>query len=161
KNRLKGNASDLGLGFAAGGVASVLTALTLGQRGLPRRFMTFCYLSWATASFSLIGFALANALWQAAASAAVESAGITALLVAWFTAVQRNVPGSLLGRVSSIDWMISASLVPLSFALTGPISGAFGAKTTMLGAGVIGGSTILLTLLVLPGVLEPERRPLD
>jgi MFS family permease len=161
KNRLHGNASDLGLVFAAGGVASVLTAFALGQLGLPKRFMTFMYLSWSVASFSLVGFAFAHALWQAAASAAIESAGISALLVAWYTAVQHRVPGSLLGRVSSLDWMISASLVPLSFALTGPVAGALGARTTLLGAGLIGGSTILLTIFALPGVLEPERQPAE
>jgi hypothetical protein len=157
KNGLHGSPSDLGLVFAAGGVGAVATALVLGQIGLPRRFMTFLYLSWAVASFAMIGFAVAHALWQVAIASAVSSAGITALLVAWFTAVQRLVPGDLLGRVTSIDWMISAGLVPLSFALTGPISAVLGARGTLLWAGIVGGSVTLLTMIVFPGVLEPQR----
>jgi MFS family permease len=157
KNGLHGSPSDLGLVFAAGGVGAVVTALVLGQIGLPGRFMTFLYLSWAVASFAMIGFAVAHAVWQVAIASAVSSAGITALLVAWFTAVQRLVPGDLLGRVSSIDWMISAGLVPLSFALTGPVSAVLGARGTLLWAGIAGGSVTLLTMIVFPGVLEPQR----
>jgi len=157
KNGLHGSPSDLGLVFTAGGVGAVATALVIGQVGLPRRFMTFLYVSWAVASFSMIGFAFAHALWQAAIASAVSSAGIGALLVAWFTAVQRLVPSHLLGRVTSIDWMISAGLVPLSFALTGPIAGVLGARTTLLWAGLVGGLVTLFTMVVLPGVLEPQR----
>jgi MFS family permease len=157
KNGLHGGPSDLGLVFAAGGVGAVATALVIGQVGLPRRFMSFLYLSWALASFAMIGFATAHALWQAAVASAVSAAGITALLVAWFTAVQRLVPAELLGRVSSLDWMISAGLVPLSFALTGPVSAVLGAHQTMFWAGVVGGGITLLTMVALPGVLEPQR----
>jgi DHA3 family tetracycline resistance protein-like MFS transporter len=34
--------------------------------------------------------------------------------------------------VSSLDWLISIGLLPLSFALTGPVSGAIGAQTTLV-----------------------------
>ena len=40
--------------------------------------------------------------------------------IVWITMMQRLVPRRLLGRVSSLDWMVSIGLVPLSFALTGP-----------------------------------------
>jgi hypothetical protein len=53
--------------------------------------------------------------------------------------------------------MISAGLVPLSFALTGPVSAVLGARGTQLWAGVVGGSVTLLTMIVFPGVLEPQR----
>jgi hypothetical protein len=53
--------------------------------------------------------------------------------------------------------MVSAGLVPLSFALTGPVSSVLGPRGTLLWAGVVGGAVILLTMVVLPGVLEPQR----
>ena len=43
----------------------------------------------------------------------------TAGTIVWATAKQRHVPPDLLGRVSSLDWLISIGLLPLSFALTG------------------------------------------
>ena len=46
----------------------------------------------------------------------------TAGTIAWATVKQRHVPSKLLGRVSSLDWLISIGLLPLSYALTGPIS---------------------------------------
>ena len=55
---------------------------------------------------------------------ALETAGT----IVWATAKQRHVPAALLGRVSSLDWLISIGLLPLSFALTGPVSGAIGAR---------------------------------
>jgi hypothetical protein len=68
------------------------------------------------------------------------------------------VPSEMLGRVSSLDWFVSIGLTPVSFALTGPIAEALGARTTLAGAGVLG----LLTVgfLYLPGVRDPERTPL-
>jgi predicted MFS family arabinose efflux permease len=157
KNRLHGSPTDLGVVFAVGGVGAVVTAYVWGQAGLPRRPMTVLYLSWALAAFAIAGFGLVTAMWQAAIVAAVEAAGITTLLVMWFTVVQRNVPGHILGRVSSLDWMISAALIPVSFALTGPIAAAIGAKATLLVSGLAGGTVILGTMVLLPGVLDHER----
>ena len=157
KNRLHGSATDLGVVFAVGGVGAVVTAYVWGQVGLPPRPMTVLYLSWSVASFSVAGFAIVGAVWQAALVAAVESAGITTLLVMWFTVVQRHVPGEILGRVSSLDWLISAGLLPVSFALTGPVASAIGARATLLAAGIGGGTVILATMVLLPGVLDPER----
>jgi len=75
----------------------------------------------------------------------------------WFTVVQRYVPADILGRVFSIDWLISASLVPLSFALTGPVASLIGPRGTMIAAGLGGGIVILATMGFLPGVLDPDR----
>ncbi|HEV8563950.1 MAG TPA: MFS transporter [Actinomycetota bacterium] len=157
KNRLHGSATDLGVVFAVGGVGAVVTAFVWGEAGLPRRPMTVLYLSWSVAAFAIAGFGVVTAVWQAALVAAVEAAGITTLLVMWFTVVQRHVPGEILGRVSSLDWMISAGLIPVSFALTGPVASAIGAKATLLLAGIGGGTVILATMVFLPGVLDPER----
>ena len=55
-----------------------------------------------------------------AAFNALETAGT----IVWITAKQRHVPSHMLGRVSSLDWLISIGLLPLSFALTGPVSAA-------------------------------------
>jgi DHA3 family tetracycline resistance protein-like MFS transporter len=78
--------------------------------------------------------------------------------IVWVTLKQREVPAALLGRVSSLDWLISIGLLPLSFALTGPVSAAVGAQATLVVAGVAGAAVTLAGLLV-PGVRAIERPP--
>ncbi len=58
--------------------------------------------------------------------------------------------------MSSFDWFISIGLVPVSFALTGPVAAIFGARTTLVGAGVLGG-IVTLAFLFLPGMRDVER----
>ena len=155
KNELGGSAADLGLVFAAGGIGSVGCAVLLGQRGLPRRDITFMYLAWALATVAVAGYGLASAVWQLMLASLAFNAFETAGTIVWATAKQRHVPANLLGRVSSLDWLISIGLLPVSFALTGPVSAAIGAQTTLIAAGLIGGAVTLAALL-LPGMRAVE-----
>ena len=82
---------------------------------------------------------------------ALETAGT----IVWATLKQRHVPPALLGRVSSLDWLISIGLLPLSFALTAPVTLAR-RTATLVGAGV-GGAAITFGALLLPGMRDVER----
>jgi DHA3 family tetracycline resistance protein-like MFS transporter len=155
KNNLGGSASDLGLVFAAGGIGSVGCAVVLGQRGLPRRDITFMYVAWTLATIAVAGYGLASAVWQLMIASLAFNALETAGTIVWATAKQRHVPAALLGRVSSLDWLISIGLLPVSFALTGPVSAAIGVQTTLVAAGVIGGAVTFAALL-LPGMRAIE-----
>ncbi len=157
KNNLHGSAADLGLVLAAGGIGSVACAVAMGQGGLPRREMTFIYVVWTLATLAVAGYGVATAVWQLMVVSVAFNALETAGTIVWATVKQRNVPVSLLGRVSSLDWLISIGLLPLSLALTGPISGAIGARSTLIGAGVVGGA-VTLAALYLPGMREVEGR---
>jgi MFS family permease len=157
KNELHGGPTALGLVFGAGGLGSVAAALFFGQRGtLPRRPVTALYVAWAIAMFGTAGFGLVTGVWQAMIVALATEACITILIVIWFTLVQRLVPRDLLGRVTSLDWMISIAGVPLSFAIVGPVASAIGARTTLVLAGILGG-VITLAVMFLPGARDPER----
>jgi MFS family permease len=155
KNELGGSAADLGLVFAAGGIGSVGCAVLIGQRGLPKRDITFMYLAWAAATVAVAGYGLASAVWQLMLASLCFNALETAGTIVWATAKQRHVPAALLGRVSSLDWLISIGLLPVSFALTGPVSAAIGAQTTLVVAGVVGG-VVTLAALLLPGMRAIE-----
>ena len=157
KNALHGSAADLGLVFAAGGVGSVGCAVMMGQRGLPRRDITFMYIAWTLATVAIAGYGLATAIWQLMLASLALNALETAGTIVWATAKQRHVPAELLGRVSSVDWLISIGLLPLSFALTGPVSGAIGAQTTLIAGGVLGG-IVTFAALLLPGMRAVEGR---
>ena len=157
KNDLSGSAADLGLVFAAGGIGSVGCAALIGQRGLPRRDITFMYVAWALATLAVAGYGLATAIWQLMLVSLLFNALETAGTIVWATAKQRHVPPQLLGRVSSLDWLISIGLLPLSFALTGPVSSVLGVQGTLIAGGVVGGAVTFAALL-LPGMRAVEGR---
>jgi MFS family permease len=58
-------------------------------------------------------------------------------MVIWGTLLQRRVPPHLLGRVSSLDFFVSISLMPVSMALAGPVSDVIGLRDTFLIAGLV------------------------
>ena len=157
KNQLGGSAAALGLVFGAGGVGSVTAALVMGQGGrLPRRALTVLYLTWALGMLMTAGFGIASEIWQAMIVALVAETSITVLIVIWMTLMQRLVPSGLLGRVSSLDWLISTAGVPLSFAVVGPSAAAFGVDATLIWAGVLG-AVVTLAFMFYPGARGPER----
>jgi len=157
KNDLDGSAAALGIVYGAGGVGSVAMALVMGQRGaLPRKAITVLYVAWALGMLMTAGFGLVTSLWEAMAVALVAEGSITLLIVIWVTLIQRLVPSEMLGRVSSLDWLISTAGVPLSFAVVGPAATAFGVDETLVVAGVLG-AVVTLAFLYVPGARAPER----
>jgi MFS family permease len=156
KNDLGGDAADFGLVLAAGGVGAILAAVVMAQLGLPRKHMTFMYVMWAIGCLGIAGLAFATVIWQAMASSFVQQALFASGLIVWGTLIQTLVPVRLLGRVTSLDWLVSTSLVPISFALTGPVAAAVGAETTLAGAGVIASGATLACLFI-PGLRDTER----
>ncbi len=160
KEELAGSGTDLGLVLGAGGVGSIACALAMGQRGTPRREILFMYIAWTLATLAIAGYGVATAVWQLMAVSLAFNALETAGTIVWATAKQRHVPGALLGRVSSLDWLISIGLLPLSFALTGPVTAAIGVQATLVGAGVLGAGAMLAGLM-LPGMRAIETAPVQ
>ena len=158
KHELEGSATELGLVFEAGGLGSVGCAVLIGQRGLPRRDITFMYVVWTLATVVVAGYGLSVAVWQLMLACLAFNALETAGTIVWATAKQRHVPAAMLGRVSSLDWLISIGLLPLSFALTGPVSGAIGVRATLVGAGVLG-AAVTFGALFIRGVRAVEPTP--
>ena len=160
KNDLHGSAADLGLVFAAGGIGSLGCAAIMGQRGIPRRDITFMYLAWTLATVAIAGYGLATAVWQLMIASIAFNGLETAGTIVWATAKQRHVPPALLGRVSSLDWLISIGFLPLSFALTGPVSSVLGVQGTLIAGGVVGG-VVTFGALLLPGMRAVEGKDGD
>ena len=76
----------------------------------------------------------------------------------WSTAVQREVPQHLQGRVFSIDHMGSTALMPIGMALVGPAAELFGERNLLIGASIfhiIAG----LSILRIPGVKDMKMPP--
>jgi MFS family permease len=156
KNDLHGSARDLGMVFAAGGIGSVACAIAMGQRDMPRRSITFIYVCWTLATVAVAGYGVSSAVWQLMLAAVAFNALETAGTIVWATLKQRNVPRSMLGRVSSLDWLISIGLLPVSFALTGPVAGVLGSRGTLVAAGVVG-AVVTGAAYFVPGMRDVER----
>ena len=146
--------ADIVRGLAVGAIAG---AVAVGHRGMPRRHISFMYVTWTIATLAVAGYGLARAGWQLMAASFAFNVLETAGTIVWATTKQRMVPIRMLGRVSSLDWFISIGLLPVSFALTGPVAAALGARATLVGAGVLG-AAVTLGGLFLPGMLDVERR---
>src|SRR6185437_10775058 len=147
KHHFHDGARDLGLIFAAGGLGSLACAVSIGQFGLPRSSLTFMYIAWAVATLAVAGYGLSTGLWGLMLASVLFNTLETAGTIAWATAKQHHVPSQLLGRVSSLDWLISIGLMPLSYALTGPVSATLGARHTLIWAGVLGAIVTFTPLL--------------
>jgi len=156
KNDLGGDAGDYGAVLACGGVGAILVSVAMGQRALPKRHMTFMFVTWGVGVLMVAAFALVSTVWQAMIASTLMSAMFTAGMIVWGTLMHKLVPIDLLGRVSSLDWLVSAALIPVSFLLTGPIAERIGVDTTLLGAGIIG-CALTLVFLFLPGLHDTEK----
>jgi len=158
KNKLQLGPEALGLIFAFGGIGSLVMSVLIGVLGLPRRRVTVMYAAWAFGVGFTATYGLMSSLWQALVISFVLQASFMLGQVIWTTMLQQLVPRELLGRVSSLDWLMSIGLVPVSYALTGPVSGALGPDTTLIAAGLLG-AIFMGALLFVPGVRDPERMP--
>jgi MFS family permease len=158
KNELHGSAGTLGLVLAAGGVGAIGAAAFVGHRGHPRRDVTVMYVTWTLATLAIAGYGIATAAWQLMVACLLFNALEAAGTIVWATIKQRHVPLSMLGRVSSLDWLISIGLLPISFALTAPVAALIGVRATLIGAAVIG-AVVTLSALALPGMRDIEGDP--
>jgi DHA3 family tetracycline resistance protein-like MFS transporter len=142
KNELHASAGDLGLVFAA-------------QRGHPRRDVTVMYACWTLATVAVAGYGLARSTVELMLACLLFNALEAAGTIIWATIKQVHVPSSLLGRVSSLDWLISIGFLPISFALTAPAADLIGARNTLLTASAIG-SIATFAALFIPGMRDIE-----
>ncbi len=65
----------------------------------------------------------------------------------WETTLQANIPEHVRSRVAAYDWLGAFALVPVGYALPGPVAAAIGVRATLLLFGAI--ALVLLGLLFL------------
>ena len=108
----------------------------------------------------MVVFASVTELWPMVVAGAVMGATFQAGMVIWGTLLQRRVPPALLGRVSSLDFFVSLSFMPLSMALAGTVSEVIGLTTTFLLAGLV--PPVLAVVAILAARLPDEiAHPLE
>jgi MFS family permease len=133
------------------GVGAVLGAL-IGIRWRPRRPLVaglLLIIAWPV--YGLV-FSLGSPLVVVFALELATGFAFSLFIVWWETALARNIPATALSRVSSYDWMGSTALLPVGFAVAGPLAATFGAQTVL---GV--GSALALVMLALALIPRSTR----
>ena len=123
--------------MAAFGIGGAIGSLAMASVRMPRRYLTLMILGWGLGCLPLIAMGMATEVWMVVAAAFVLGALFSAPMVIWGTLLQRRVPAHLLGRVASLDFFVSVSLMPVSMALAGPVAALIGLRWTFLVAGTV------------------------
>lgn len=147
KDRLGGGPGDHAMVMAAFGIGGAVGSIAVASMKLPRRYLTLMNLGWGLGCLPLVVIGRAEHVWVVVVSAFVVGALFSAPMVIWGTLLQRRVPAHLLGRVASLDFFVSVSLMPVSMALVGPVSAAIGLRTTFVIAGIVPGVLAILAIL--------------
>jgi MFS family permease len=161
KRSLGGTATDLGLVFAAGGIGAMIASFLLAGRGLPRRPLSVMYACWAAMCLQLVGYAVARSIWLVVVVTLLGTALLVYGQILWTTLLQMLVPRALLGRVASVDSLLSWGLTPISYALTAPVVDAVGLDATLVGAGLAATAVLVVTWLAFPRIRAVEESPVS
>jgi MFS family permease len=156
-----GGPSQHALVLAAFGIGGAVGSLVVASLRLPRRYLTVMNGLWGVGCVPMVVFAFATELWPMVVAGAVMGAVFQAGMVIWGTLLQRRVPSALLGRVSSLDFFVSLSFMPLSMALAGTVSEVIGLTTTFLLAGLVPPVLAVVTILAARMAADEIAHPLD
>lgn len=159
KNDLHASARALGVVYSAASAGALISAFVFGQRGMPGRPIVVAYLGWALSIFMIGAYGLGTNVAELVAFAFVGGLGITFGQAIWGTMMHQMIPRQLLGRVTSIDWMTSLSLMPVAAAVSGVVAGVVGARETLVASGLLAGGVTVLFLVVSPGLRRTELEP--
>jgi predicted MFS family arabinose efflux permease len=142
-----GSASRFGVLESVAGGGAVIGAL-VGISWRPARPMVVGLVLTLFWPLQSIAFALAGPFAAVIALAFLAGLGFSLFEVWWETALVRHIPPHALSRVSAYDWMGSLALLPVGFAVAGPLAAALGART-VLGVGAAA-AFVMLALALLP-----------
>jgi predicted MFS family arabinose efflux permease len=143
---LYGGAGLFGVLESVTGAGAVIGAL-IGIRWRPARpLVTGILLVFAWPLQNLI-FALGAPVAAVVVLALAAGFGFSLFEIWWETALARNVPASALSRVSAYDWMGSLALLPLGFAVAGPLAAVFGARNVLAVGSVLALGMVAMALL--------------
>lgn len=155
KSDLGGDADDHARVLAAFGIGGALASLVMSSLPMPRRYLTITTLAWGLSGLPFLLIAQAENVWTVVGAGFVMGAMFSFPMVIWGTLLQRRVPPHLLGRVSSLDFFVSISLMPVSMALAGPVSQAIGMAPTFYVAALA--PAVAAVLAVLWGKLPADE----
>lgn len=155
KDALHLDVSSLGLLYSLAAVGSLLGSVWLGRKDRIRRRGPFGYGLILLAGVATLSLGLPLGLAVLGGLMVVRGLAFSGFNLIWTNMVQELVPGEMLGRVTSVDYLGSFGLLPIGYALSGWAIDVFGVQAVLVAGG---GLTALVTLL---GLLHPAIRRLD
>ena len=161
-----GSPQTLGLLTAAPGVGGVLSALLSGITSRAARQGMAMLVGTAIWGIAMVGFGLTTWLWLALPLLAVAGAADT-LLVTFRTAIVQTVtPDELLGRVSSVDYIIGNGGGGLGRVESGTVASVASPAFSVISGGVACALVSVFIGMAFPALLryrpptaEPVREP--
>ncbi|WP_374929444.1 MFS transporter [Kytococcus sedentarius] len=117
-----GGPDTFGLLLACLGVGAAVGAIGISSRPLPGRYLTVMISVWSVAAVPFFLLAVTDQFWLMGLVLFVFGVGDGVGMVIWGTLLQRRVPRSMLGRVSSLDFFVSLAMMPVSMAVAGPVA---------------------------------------
>jgi MFS family permease len=156
----------------AGAWATVLTGEAIGSllgglaalRLRPGRPMLVCVLVFTLSSIQLVLLAEGAPFGAIAVAASIAGFAFAFGSVIYETALQRQIAPEKLSRVASFDWLVSMSVLPIGYAIAGPVADAIGIST-YLWIGAIWVVVSAIGVALVPSVRElrtelpPETAP--
>ncbi|TLU70919.1 MFS transporter [Lichenicoccus roseus] len=140
--------------LAADGVGGLAGAL-FAMRLRPKRPLVVALLGSLGLAGTPILLALHAPLPLLLAVSVISGAGVALFLSLFDTVIQRNVPETLLSRVSAYNWLGTIALSPLGFALAGPAAHLAGPSAVLL----FGGCFAIVSTLALFAVPAVRQLP--
>jgi MFS transporter len=131
-----GGAGAWGIITSAFGVGTII-GNGVALRVQPSRPMLVAALATAIASTQPIIIALGGTTAVIAALELLAGIAVSFAFGQWETTLGREIPEHALARVTSLDYFSSAGVMPLGFALVGPVAGVAGTVPTMVVSGVV------------------------
>lgn len=133
--------------YAGGGVVGAL----IGGRANVKAPGVIAILSASTFALVMAGLILMPPAWVLLLLHFIAGAGLQVFGVLWDTAVQREVPDELLGRVLSFSMVPSSLLMPIALPMAGLVSSSVGHEPVLL-AGLIATISFTIPLLAVRDV---------
>ncbi len=132
----RGGSSAWGLissGFGAGAVVGTLVAL----HWRPTRPGLLIGAALAVASTQAVVVTSALPTATVALLEAVTGVGVALCFTVWETALQQRIPSHAQSRVSSFDHLVSVALMPVGYAVMGPLADLIGLQPTAVAASLV------------------------
>lgn len=126
---------------------SISAALWLGHFKRLRRRGLLTYGAWLVASLMLLVVGLPLSVVGVSLAFFVQGAALASLGLTWMNSLQEFVPSDQLGRVASIDLLVSSGLVSIGYGLAGLAADRLGSSPVFLLGGAISAFVIVLALL--------------
>jgi MFS family permease len=129
----------IGFGTIIGSVAGVSW-----RPQYPMRLGMLATLLWP---ISAILYAAGVTLFVVIPASVLGGAGFALFDVWWLTALAERIPPHALSRVTSYDWMVSLGLLPIGYAIMGPLAESLGAVNVLIGGAALGMLALALGLI--------------